>query len=107
MNDAPVRFFVRRQSFPTEAIIKQMYPYKNRPSIHSKKCTLFHQCLPNNGEKRTLLDDSHVIIKACIAVESLSQCQQNTTAFEVIRKLSKVTIEYLIIYTKLRLIPIM
>ena len=97
MNDAPVRFFVRRQSFPPEAIIEQMYPDKNPLSIHSEKCTLFHQCLPINGDKSTLLDDNHVNIKPCIAVESLSECPQNTTAFEVIRIRSRVTIKYLVI----------
>ena len=91
MNDAPVRFFVRRQSFPSEAVIEQMYPDKNRPSMHSKKCTLFHRCLPKNGEKSMLRDDNYIYIKPCIDMESLSECPQNTTAFEVIRKLRNVT----------------
>ena len=85
MNDAPVRSFVRRQSFPPLAFIDEMYPKANQSSINSTKCTLFHRCLQNHVKKHTLMDDIKIKFKPCLSEESISACAPNTTAFRVIR----------------------
>lgn len=83
LNDAPVRFFVRRQSFPDDSIIDLMYPETNSLAKEFKQCVLYRQCLPvEKGDSRILNDTTHTK-ESCLDEHVSEVCPNNTIKFEV------------------------
>ena len=84
LNDAPVRFFVRRQSFPERSIIADMHPPTNGPPKEFQKCILFRLCIPIHEDINQIQKDPNFAIKAsCMDENVFVPCQEKTAEFEV------------------------
>ena len=81
LNDAPVRFFVRRQSFPRDSIIDLMYPEINSSAKEFKHCVLYSQCLSMENGKNSILNDTNK--ESCLDENVSEVCSNNTIRFEV------------------------